>query len=1580
MKHPLALFCSLLLPSILSTVSWNYHKTSELSERSVQSFQTLEMTKNVEVLKLSKKPKVINEKKEVMATLLAAAGEAGRGQILSLPNPLGSPIPGTITQVKRDAHDVVEVTGRLAAPREGWFLLRKQQIPGKAGPYVGIIDLVSEGQVIQVTAHEANLRPREDVVCVGLPPVDIERARDVGDSYVPGKFLASVLPGIDVNAIPIPTYQNGLVPLQSLRGAAAVAYLDYDGEIVGSWGGVEAAPFSITNEELLEVWERVSEDFAPFTINVTTDEAVFLAANPTSRIRCIVTPTADASPGGGGVAYLDSFNWDGDTPCWAFYRAGKSAAEAISHEIGHTLGLSHDGIDEPGETGTNYYSGHGSGKTSWAPLMGVGYYSDLTQWSKGDYAYATNTEDDLAIITTQNNGVVYRVDDHGNTLIAASELEVYPDGSVQGRGILEQGTDIDAFRFTTNGGSVNLAVEPMDEGANVDLSLSLINQAGTTLLSDQPAASITAAISGTLSPGDYAVRVSPASKGTASSGYTTYATLGHFEITGTIVNAALPTRLGLEEHSANGASAGVVSVDNPNSAPLSYSITSGNDNGTFAISSGGDLTVANHALLDYEVQPQWDLRLNVTNTLNSAYNVVDHRVVVSLSNVNEAPVFSSTAPSGLTFLERSKLRTPVYTPSVTDQDYDTILTYAIESGNALGLFAVDLYTGQVSVNGQLDVAQGTSHTLRIRATDNGTPTRSAAQSLTLRIAESAQGFTPGSIGLSVWTGIDGNALSNLTSHQDYPDSPTQESEILSFETPIDLADDYGVTVRGYVIPPVSGSYTFAIAAKDKGELYFSTDSNPANATKIASAPNWTFVHEWDYQPSFQQSSPVMLVAGQAYYIEARMKEDYNFTFSGSLVADHLAIGWKQSGGSFEVIPGRFLAPFYQNYTPTLEDSTMNVYEHAIAGIEVGTVKGTDLNTDEILNYTIDSGNSTGIFALDPLTGVLRVHDTSALAAAKDDQVLTIRATDNGTPSEHTTATITVELNPEGFIQTVALIQEVWDDITGTSLTALTSNARYPDRPDRLLEHSDFDSGRNLGADYGSRIRAYLTPPASGNYTFSFTSDDQGELWLSTDSSPENAVEIASVDRWSSFGQWTSFASQTSVPIALVANTPYYIETRHKEGGGGDHVRVAWSGGNIVSRTVIADTYLTPFDCNAAPTIPTAISIENPVANTFVATINAIDSAVDELTYELLPTRDADYFLLDSATGALTLLKPTPLKALGALEIDVRVQDSGLGGRFSPRTSQGTIGLVLQEEPTVGESIVSSGLINAARNGGAVATQTTTEFGATASRAVDGDVSNYFASNSVTESAATLPNEAWQVDLGDPCQIHEIAIYNRGETLGYRLSNFEVCVYLEGKQVWAQACHTDGSHVADGGLLSLSGFQWLRGDTVSVRLLGDTPRVLSLAEVEVYAEEAQTGSRTAYKRWAAQVHELDPKSEDGMADSDADGMKNLYEFAVNADPTASESDAGIESETVQDEDDEWVEVQFRRRLDHSDIGLDYAVEFSEGLAEASWSSAIAAVESNVVPNDDGITETVTVRCQLPLSGTRQRLFARLMVSE
>ena len=53
----------------------------------------------------------------------------------------------------------------------------------------------------------------------------------------------------------------------------------------------------------------------------------------------------------------------------------KNIAEAISHEVGHNLGLSHDGISASGIL-------HGQGNQ--APIMGVGYYEPIVQWSRGD--------------------------------------------------------------------------------------------------------------------------------------------------------------------------------------------------------------------------------------------------------------------------------------------------------------------------------------------------------------------------------------------------------------------------------------------------------------------------------------------------------------------------------------------------------------------------------------------------------------------------------------------------------------------------------------------------------------------------------------------------------------------------------------------------------------------------------------------------------------------------------------------------------------------------------------------------------------------------------------------------------------------------------------------------------------------------------------------------------------------------------------------------------------------------------------------------------------------------------------------
>ena len=103
--------------------------------------------------------------------------------------------------------------------------------------------------------------------------------------------------------------------------------------------------------------------------------------------------------GAGGVAYVGTFGNAYYAPAYVFpAQLGngnpKYVAEAISHEVGHNLGLSHDGqIDATGAT-VGYYEGQGS----WAPIMGVGYYRPITHWSKGEYAGATQKQDDIAII------------------------------------------------------------------------------------------------------------------------------------------------------------------------------------------------------------------------------------------------------------------------------------------------------------------------------------------------------------------------------------------------------------------------------------------------------------------------------------------------------------------------------------------------------------------------------------------------------------------------------------------------------------------------------------------------------------------------------------------------------------------------------------------------------------------------------------------------------------------------------------------------------------------------------------------------------------------------------------------------------------------------------------------------------------------------------------------------------------------------------------------------------------------------------------------------------------------------------
>ena len=161
------------------------------------------------------------------------------------------------------------------------------------------------------------------------------------------------------------------------------------------------------------------------------------------------------------------------------------------------------------------------------------------------------------------------------------------------------------------------------------------------------------------------------------------------------------------------------------------------------------------------------------------------------------------------------------------------------------------------------------------------------------------------------------------------------------------------------------------------------------------------------------------------------------------------------------------------------------------------------------------------------------------------------------------------------VQERGAVRRFYDNINGTYVANLTSSAKYPDSPDDVQIASSFTSPSGRGNAYGVQVDAYLIPPVTGNYRFWIASDDAGQLLLSDDENEANLNSIASVAFWTSFESFDQYASQRSVEIPLVAGQRYWMRALMKEGGGGDHLSVAWTGPDIGVREVIDDRYLVP---------------------------------------------------------------------------------------------------------------------------------------------------------------------------------------------------------------------------------------------------------------------------------------------------------------------------------------------------------------------------------------------------------------------
>jgi hypothetical protein len=369
---------------------------------------------------------------------------------------------------------------------------------------------------------------------------------------------------------PVPTAlaANGLPLHHSKVGAPWTLYIDVESRLVqvhpnmreilvrpantittsGLTLDADATTFNAEEQDVISrIWGRVAEDWAPFDIDVTTERPASFATSPWGGSQVIwnlVTrsETALGYPSGSlfGIAAAPGLCFVSRSflgqPTFTFWsnigpRNHTDIAETVSHESGHVVGLVHDGLT----SGAQYYTGHGTGPTSWGPIMGAPLDRNVTQWSKGEYPGATNfgvcglsPQDDVEHIART---LGRRLDEVGDTIAEASPL------AAPTRAVVTTPTDIDVFALP-RADDVRIQVTPFragdqTDGGNLDVSAEIVNAAGLVVARADEVTQTTAELSALLGPGQHYLRIEASAD---PANYSTYGSMGQYTVTGTFIS------------------------------------------------------------------------------------------------------------------------------------------------------------------------------------------------------------------------------------------------------------------------------------------------------------------------------------------------------------------------------------------------------------------------------------------------------------------------------------------------------------------------------------------------------------------------------------------------------------------------------------------------------------------------------------------------------------------------------------------------------------------------------------------------------------------------------------------------------------------------------------------------------------------------------------------------------------------------------------------------------------------------------------------------------------------------------------
>ncbi len=370
-------------------------------------------------------------------------------------------------------------------------------------------------------------------------------------------------------------------------------------------------------------------------------------------------------------------------------------------------------------------------------------------------------------------------------------------------------------------------------------------------------------------------------------------------------------------------------------------------------------------------------------------------------------------------------------------------------------------------------------------------------------------------------------------------------------------DSYSIRWTGYVVFPVTDSYTFHAYADRGVKVWINTE--PVDVAVTTPKVNvWTTTNE----TTKYSSSASSRTAGQFYNVRIEYRDSATFANDASIRVLYSRAG---NPGVEEVIPGSW---YTSENTPP-----------AAAGPVITSPLTTVAVTGAPFLYQITASNTPTAYNAEGLPGGLTINTTtgaiSGSVAAAGVYFPIITAT-NATGADAKTLTI-FTVGTGG-----SLTREFWTGLTGNGIQSVPLSTT----PTTTSTVTNFAAPTNEADNFGDRLRGYLTAPISGNYTFFVSSDENTEFWLSANAEPARRLKRSWVVNGAGAiapGTWNTQAGQTSIQVKLKAGDRHYVEAIRRETTGSDHLAVAWQKPGDSAPEVIPAYALSPWTTPTATT-------------------------------------------------------------------------------------------------------------------------------------------------------------------------------------------------------------------------------------------------------------------------------------------------------------------------------------------------------------------------------------------------------------